>query len=71
VGQTYIFEEGDRQILLLALAELALSRPGWQYAIGLIVERLHGEEMYINFKRTNADRVKAERGDLMPFGEDP
>ena len=57
-------EEGDRQMILLAIAELALSRPGWDYALGEIAEQLQGEEMFAEFKRLNADRVMAERGPL-------
>jgi hypothetical protein len=65
-GQLMNFEEGDRQLVLLAIAELSLSRPGWDYALGLIADQLQGREMYDEFKRLNADRVKAERTDLVP-----
>lgn len=51
-------------MVLLAIAELALSRPGWDYALGEIAKSLHGEEMYSEFKRLNADRVKAERAPM-------
>lgn len=54
-------EEGDRQMVLLAIAELALSRPGWDYALGEIAKQLQGAELFAEFKRLNADRVKAER----------
>jgi hypothetical protein len=63
-------EEGNRQMMLLAIAELALSRPGWDDALGHIAETLSaaepgavadGRQIFEAFKRTNADRVKAER----------
>jgi hypothetical protein len=51
-------EEGERQIVVLALAELALSRPGWDpAAIRPIVERVDPEfVLYESFKTANADR---------------
>lgn len=58
------FEEGDRQMTLLALAELALSRPGWNDALERIAFLLRGEKIFRRFKEVNADRVKAERGPL-------
>lgn len=70
------FEEGDRQMMLLAIAELALSRPGWDDALSEIAKQLQGEEMFGEFKRLNADRVKAERipmwmGPLIAQNDDP
>lgn len=59
-------EEGYRQMILLAIAELALSRPGWDYALGEIAESFRGREMFEEFKRLNSDRVKAERAPLLP-----
>jgi hypothetical protein len=53
-----IEEESDRQAMLLALAELALSRPGWDYMLRKIAARLDGEDLYDEFKRLNADRVR-------------
>lgn len=67
----YEIEEGDRQMILLAIAELALSRPGWDWTLGRLAELLStsataadGRLMFEEFKRCNADRVKAERGPL-------
>jgi hypothetical protein len=51
-------DEGDRQMVLLALANLALLRPGFDFAIGLIAEKLDGKEMCEEFKRLNSDVVK-------------
>jgi hypothetical protein len=63
-GVNFNLEEGQRQMVLLAIAELALSRPGWDYALGEIAKQFRGEEMFAEFKRLNADRVKAERAPL-------
>lgn len=64
-----VLEEGQRQILLLALAELALSRPGFDYALSEIAKLYDGEglPMFQDFKLINADRVNAERGPLGPM----
>jgi hypothetical protein len=51
-------DEGERQMILLAMAELALSRPGWDWTLGETAEKLHGREMFEGFKKTSADRVK-------------
>lgn len=59
------FDEGERQMLLLAIAELALSRPGFNDTLGEIADKLHGRQQFEEFKRVNGDRVKAERGDLL------
>jgi hypothetical protein len=58
--------EGQRQMIVLALAELALSRPGWDESIREIVRHYDAEglPMFEGFKRSNADRVSAERGPL-------
>jgi hypothetical protein len=58
--------ESQRQMIVLALAELALSRPGWDESIREIVRHYDGEglPMFEGFKRTSADRVRAERGPL-------
>ncbi len=53
--------EEQRQVVLLALAELALSRPGWDSLLGEIAGELHGVDVFREFKRLNADRVSAER----------
>jgi hypothetical protein len=60
-GQTELFfaiEEGERQMTMLALAELSLSRPGWKNAIDEIAKKMHGFEMYEGFRVTSSDRVK-------------
>lgn len=69
-------EEGQRQMILLAIAELALSRPGWDWTLGETAKVFGGEEMFAEFKRLNADRVKAKRipmfmGSLIAQNDDP
>jgi hypothetical protein len=56
--------EEQRQALILALAELALSRPGWDMMLSEIAVALHGRHEFAEFKRLNADRVSAERRSL-------
>lgn len=63
---TYTFEEEERQLLLLAIAELSLERPGWDDTLGRIADNFHGRKMFDEFKRVNADRVKASRSDFFP-----
>lgn len=52
-------DEGEQQMILLALAELALTRPGFEYAIGVIAEKLNGKEILESFMASNMDRVEA------------
>jgi hypothetical protein len=54
-------DEGDRQMLLLAIAELALRRPGWDWTLGRLAERLSGREMFDSFKQSSA-RVPPQEG---------
>lgn len=58
----------QRQMILLALAELALSRPGFEEHIREIARHYDSEglPLFESFKTGNADRVKSERG---PLGE--
>jgi hypothetical protein len=53
--RTFTVDEGQRQILLLALAKLSLERPGWEYALDLIAAQLQGREMYESFRVDRAD----------------
>ena len=48
----------DAQIVVLALAQLALDRPGWDHMIGLIAKEFHGEQTFQTFKWISADRFK-------------
>ena len=49
-------EEGERQIILLALFKLKRERPGWDYAIGEIEKKLGGQ--------LDWPEESAERGNL-------
>jgi len=51
-------DESNRQIILLALAELSIHRPGWDYVLREIAGKQgsDGEVMYEQFKVTSADR---------------
>lgn len=66
---TLKIDECERQMLLLAMAELALSRPGFDDMLSRIAERIDnpGPEIYLKLKRVNADRVQAERGPMRPL----
>ena len=64
----YVLAETDRQLILLAIAELALSRPGFDDALVRISSLLLGQATFEEFKRLNSDRVKASHG---PFGFAP
>ncbi len=47
-----IQDEGDRQMILLALAELSLRRPGWEpAAIRPVAQKLGGEQMFDEFRK--------------------
>jgi hypothetical protein len=52
---TIEIEEEDRQTILLALAEVALSRPGWNDVLGEIAAKFGGLDMFAEFKRLKAD----------------
>jgi hypothetical protein len=47
-------EEGERQMLLLALAELAKARPGWEDALGDLSKKFSGFEMFEQFRTMEA-----------------
>jgi hypothetical protein len=61
-------DEGERQMAVLAFAELALSRPGWDSALKAIAQRVDnpGAPMYERMKKSSADRVAVERLPLIP-----
>jgi len=52
--------EESRQMILLALAELSLRRPGWLDALERVATSLKGREMFDGFRETSADLIKAE-----------
>ena len=54
---TYTLDESDRQATILALATLALHRPGFDYMLGEIAEKLQGREMYEKCKEFDNDGI--------------
>lgn len=65
---TLNLDEGDRQLVLLALATLALERRGFDYALNKIAMRIDNHmigfdgpraETYDEFRRLNADKFPA------------
>lgn len=61
MSHTFQIDEEDRQLVILALAELALSRPGWDYACRTAAEKFGGQNaltMFDDFKKTSADHIK-------------
>lgn len=52
-------EEGDRQLALLALANLALLRPGFDHALRTLAGRfgMGGDELFEQFKELSRDQV--------------
>jgi hypothetical protein len=52
------WDDEDAQVMILALAQLALDRPGWDRMIRLMVQQFKAEEMFERFKELNADRFK-------------
>lgn len=51
-------EEGDRQMIILAMAELSFRRPGWTDTARRIAATLHGGEMFHRFRETSADQIQ-------------
>jgi hypothetical protein len=64
LGHLLRIDEGERQMILLALAHLSNERPGWDDALNRIASRIDNEdskhpgraEMYDEFKRLNTGR---------------
>lgn len=47
---TVEIEEEQRQAIILAIARLAIERPGWNFMLGEIADTLKGRPMFENFK---------------------
>jgi Lar family restriction alleviation protein len=47
-------QDDERQMILLALAELSLSRPGWHWTLGNLADRFSGREMFEGFRQTSS-----------------
>lgn len=50
-------EESDRQMIILALAELSLRRPGWEDTTRRIATTLYGDEMFDGFRETSEGQI--------------
>jgi hypothetical protein len=66
-------EDGERQLVLLALAELSLSRPGFDFALNNIAVKMDNAmvgfesesrrgELYDAFRELNRDRITPIEG---------
>lgn len=49
--------EEERQMTVLALAELSLRRPGWLDALGRVADTFYGREMFDEFRVSSADVI--------------
>ena len=47
-------DESDRQVILLAIAHLAVQRPGWNTYLKTVALKFKGEEMFEEFKKYKA-----------------
>ena len=55
---TVTLEDGQRQMMVMALADLSLRNPGWVWAIRQIAEKLRANDMYNQFRELRADLVR-------------
>lgn len=51
-------DEADRQLAMLALATLALERPGFNDALGRLADKMAGYATFRELKRLNKDRAR-------------
>lgn len=58
----YLIDEGDRQMILLALSHLSIKFPGWLYCHQEIAKRLGGSEMFAEFRKHREDERREEKG---------
>lgn len=65
---TYDLDESQRQVLLLAIAKLALERPGWDGMLREMATLLRGPAMYDQFKESNSDLSAIRERDIVQFG---
>lgn len=52
--------EEESRMVLLGLAELALSRPHWNPVLVTMARKFGGLEMFEQFKKAHANRAKSE-----------
>jgi len=56
----YDLDDSDRQMLILATAELALRRPGWDPALSALAVKLEGPTLFVKHKILSRDVTKPE-----------
>jgi hypothetical protein len=56
---TFEIDEEHRQILLLALAAVAVERPGWAFVCREIAERLRGAPLFESFLQLRQEKKGA------------
>lgn len=59
-------EEGERQMILLALAQLAVRRPGWDETLTETAKKFGGFEMFLEFKQTSGECTPRGEGSSPP-----
>lgn len=52
---TVTIDECERQLILLALAKVAVERPGWEYCCGLLADKLEGRFLFQKFHNLRTD----------------
>jgi hypothetical protein len=57
----YTVDIGQRHAILLALARLAVERPGWDSMLGDIAEQFQGREMFEQCKMMNFEPPPADK----------
>lgn len=64
--------EDERQMILMGLGRLAVDRPGFDWFIGQIADKLQGREMFQRFKdlkkgetTINLPEIRAARGAMV------
>ncbi len=56
---TFDIDEGERQLVVFALAGLAIERPGWDQTLSILADKFAGQEMFDNFKIVTSALGKA------------
>jgi hypothetical protein len=56
-----VLQETERQMALMAFAQLALSLPGFDLALGELADKLQGHRMFTAFKRFRRSAIEAAK----------
>jgi hypothetical protein len=54
---TFDVDESQRQMILLAIARLAVERPGWDWTLGELAQQLKGRALFEDFKQLKREEV--------------